>query len=112
MQLMIRYGCKALGVPHSAAVNWVVGKLRSIVDDTATSVGDIVEVQPVGVASVSSLPQIIISKSDGTVAAFGVSVPIENSRFGLPLPNWSHRHNDSRDELVNIVRDVFIQQRR
>jgi hypothetical protein len=100
-QVLIKYGCKAIGMPHAGAVNYVVGKLVGIVDHTAQGVGDIVDVEPVGKASLINLPKIRVTKSDGYQAEFGVVV-------SPTTPTISSKNNEVRGELVMLLRDTFL----
>ena|SRR5690348_14583663 len=98
---LIKYGCKVVRMPHSDAVNYIVGKIVGIVDSTAQGVGDIVNVEPVGMASVSSLPKVGVTKNDGSYAEFGVV-------HSPTTPNPSRKNNEARDQLVLLLRNTFL----
>jgi hypothetical protein len=99
--LLIKWGCKAVQVPHAGLVTYVVGKAKNMVDATAQGVGDLVSADPDGMASVSSAPKIRLTKSDGTVAEFGVVAT-------TLTPNWSKKNNSARDDLVAVVRQALL----
>ncbi len=100
-QALVKMGCKALGVPHAGAVNYVVGRLKGIVDRTAQGIGDIVNVERVSMASLSSLPKVGITKSDGSYAEFGVV-------YSPTTINFSSRNNQARDQLASLLQSAFM----
>lgn len=100
-QNLIRWGCKAIGMPHAGVVNYVVGKLVGIVDHTAQGVGNIVGVEPVGVARTFSLPRVRVTKNDGSEAEFGVV-------YSPTTRNGSPRNNEVRDQLVLLLQETFL----
>lgn len=93
---MLKWGCKAVDVPHGGSINYVVGRLVGAVADTAQGVGGIVGVQPIGQARLLSLPMIRVSKDDGTQASFSVV-------HSPTTPNLSSKNNIARDNLVAAV---------
>jgi hypothetical protein len=98
---LVKWGCKLLQVPHASAVVYVVGKAKKMVDETAQGVGDIVAVEPVGNASFLHLPKIRLTKSDGSVAEFGVVDTVKT-------PNPSNSNNVARDNLAAVIRQVLL----
>ena len=98
---LIKYGCKLVSMPHSDAVNYIVGKLVGIVDRTAQGVGDMVKVEPVGMASIFNLPKIGVTKDDGSYAEFGVV-------HSPATPNASGKNNEARDQLVLLLQNTFL----
>lgn len=98
---LIKYGCKVVGMPHGDAINYVVGKVVGIVDRTADGVGDIVSVEPVGMASIPSLPKIGVTKDDGFYAEFGVG-------HSPTTPNFSRKNNEARDQLILLLQNTFL----
>lgn len=98
---LIKWGCKALQVPHAGAVTWVVGKAKNVVDATAQGIGDLVAVEPVGMASALNAPKIRLTKSDGTVAEFGaVATTLTPSGF--------KENNVARDNLVAVIQQTLL----
>ena len=100
-QALFKMGCKALGAPHSGAVNYVVGKLKGIIDRTAQGVGDIADVERVGMARLTSLPKVGITKSDGSYAEFGVG-------YSPTTINFSSKNNQVRDQLASLLQSTFM----
>jgi hypothetical protein len=100
-QDLIKYGCKIVRVPHSDAVNYIVGKMVGIVDRTAQGVGDIVNVESVGMASLFGLPKIGVAKADGSYAEFGVA-------HSPTTPDLSRKNNEARDQLVLLLQNTFL----
>ncbi|MCD2198279.1 hypothetical protein LQ327_33430 [Actinomycetospora endophytica] len=101
LQELVKWGCRLIQVPHASAVNYVVGRLVSIVDSQAVGVGGIIDVYGVGRASLTAAPQICVEKDDGTVAKFGVVASVGT-------PSGSRKNNDVRDRLVEVARRVFM----
>jgi hypothetical protein len=98
---LAKWGCKVLQVPHASAGLYVIGKAKKMVDETAQGVGDIVAVERVGNASLFSPPKIRLTKSDGTVAEFGVVDTVTT-------PNLSNSNNVARDNLAAVILQVLL----
>jgi hypothetical protein len=98
---LVKWGSKAVGAPHAGALNYVVGRLVGTVDATAQGVGGITRVEPVGQASLLKLPQIRVTKDDGTSAEFGV---VDSPT----TPNFSSKNNSARDRLVTVVKQNLL----
>jgi hypothetical protein len=100
-QALVKMGCQVLGVPHSGGVNYIVGKLKGIVDRTAQGIGDIANVERVGMASVTSLPKIGITKTDGSYAEFGIV-------YSPTTINFSPKNNQVRDQMASLLQSIFL----
>jgi hypothetical protein len=98
---LIKYGCKAMGVPHAGIVNYVVGRLVAISANTAQGVGGIVGIQSVGEASPFHLPKVGIAKDDGSYAEFGVV-------HSPTTFNGSSKNNEARDVLAATLQGTFL----
>ena len=98
---LAKWGCKLLQVPHAAAAIYLVGKAAAVVSATAQGVGSIVAVDAIGQAGLLNLPKIRVTKSDGTVAEFGVAAT-------PTTPNPSERNTAARDALVTTLRRSLL----
>jgi hypothetical protein len=101
MAILMKWGCKAIQMPHASAINFVVGRIVSIVDSQAAGVGGIVDVWGEGQASITSAPYICVKKDDGTTARFGVLEAVSRPSF------WPG-NNAARDGLVDVARRTFL----